>query len=112
MLEYQSKVIALAEKIELLTHSNKLYTTTEIAKEIGYRSANALNKELGRRKVQYKVNGTWVLTARYSESGYVSIKQNVLENGKVVYDRKWTEKGRQFLVRLFEEDKQLVKEVS
>jgi anti-repressor protein len=112
MLEYQTKVIELAEKIEPLTHSNKLYTSTEIAKELGFRSANAFNKELGKRKVQYKVNGTWVLTARYSENGYVSIKQNVLENGKVVYDRKWTEKGRQFLLNLFKVDKQLVEGVS
>lgn len=101
MLDYQNKVIELSGKIEILTHSNKLYTTTEIAKELGYRSATVFNKELEKRKIQYKINRTWVLTANHSEKGYVSIKQNVLENGKVVYDRKWTETGRQFLLEIF-----------
>ena len=103
MLDYQNKVIELSGKIEMLTHSNKLYTTTEIAKELGYRSATAFNRELEKKKIQYKVNNTWVLTADYSEKGFVSIKQNVLENGKVVYDRKWTEVGRQFLLNRFKE---------
>jgi len=101
MLDYQNKVMELSGEIEMLTHSNKLYTTTEIAKELGYRSATVFNKELEKRKIQYKINRTWVLTADYSEKGYVSIKQNVLENGKVVYDRKWTETGRQFLLEIF-----------
>ncbi|SCL87915.1 antA/AntB antirepressor family protein [Sporanaerobacter sp. PP17-6a] len=105
MLDYQNKVIELSGKIEILTHSNKLYTTTEIAKELGYRSATVFNKELEKRKIQYKINRTWVLTADYSEKGYVSIKQNVLENGKVVYDRKWTETGRQFLLEIFGKEK-------
>lgn len=98
MLEYQTKIIELADKLDLLTHSKKLYTTTEIAKELGFRSANALNQELELMKIQYRVNKTWVLTARYAEKGYVSIKQDVLDNGIIVYDRKWTEYGRQFLL--------------
>jgi len=102
MIKYEQKVIELATRLNMLTHSNKLYTTTEIAKELGLRSANELNKKLEKRKIQYKVNSTWVLTAKYSERGYVSIKQNVLDNGKVVYDRKWTESGRQFLLDLFQ----------
>jgi anti-repressor protein len=101
MLEYQTKVIELAEKLDLLTHSKKLYTTTEIAKELGFRSANALNQELESMKIQYRVNRTWVLTARYAEKGYVSIKQDILDNGTIIYDRKWTEFGRQFLLDKF-----------
>lgn len=98
MLEYQTKVIELAGKLDLLTHSKKLYTTTEIAKELGFRSATALNLELEAKKIQYKVNETWVLTAKYSEKGYVSIKQEILDSGRIIYDRKWTESGRQFLL--------------
>lgn len=101
MLEYQTKVIELAEKFDLLTHSKKLYTTTEISKELGFRSANALNQELESMKIQYRVNRTWVLTARYAEKGYVSIKQDILDNGTIIYDRKWTESGRQFLLDKF-----------
>ena len=101
MMEYQSKVIELAGKVDLLTHSKKLYTTTEIAKEIGFRSAHLLNEALEKRKIQYKVNNTWVLSARFAEKGFVSIKQEILDNGKIIYDRKWTESGRLFLLEKY-----------
>ena len=89
------------KKVEMLTHTNKLYTTTEIAKELGFKSAIALNKELERRKIQFKVNNTWVLSAKYANLGYESIKQEVLDNGKIIYHRKWTGEGRDFIINLF-----------
>ena len=88
-------------KINLLTHTKKTYTTTEIAKELGFKSANELNKKLNELGIQYKVNGTWVLSAKYANKGYESIKQVSLSNAKVVYDRRWTQKGREFLLDLF-----------
>ena len=91
----------LQEKITLLTHTKKTYTTTEIAKELGFRSARELNKKLEEMKIQYKVNDTWVLNAKYADKGYESIKQISLINGNVVYDRRWTQKGREFLLELF-----------
>lgn len=63
-------------------------------------SANELNKILEERKVQYKVNGTWVLTSKYSDKGYNSIKQSVLDSGKIVFDRKWTGTGREFILKM------------
>ena len=96
------KTIEEKEQIEAeknrLIHGSKTYTTTEIAKELGYKSATALNKDLESKKIQYKVNGTWVLTSRYSDKGYQSIKQIELDNGKIIYDRKWTGKGRDWLI--------------
>lgn len=91
----------LDKKVKLLTHVNKLYTSTEIAKELGYKSATQFNEVLKNMSVQYKVNNTWVLSAKYSNLGYESIKQNVLDNGKVVYDRKFTQEGRDFIIDLF-----------
>ena len=91
----------LQEKITLLTHTKKTYTTTEIAKELGFRSARELNEKLKEMKIQYKVNDTWVLSAKYADKGYESIKQISLINGNVVYDRRWTQKGREFLLELF-----------
>ena len=91
----------LQQKITLLTHTKKTYTTTEIAKELGFRSARELNEKLKDMKIQYKVNNTWVLSAKYADKGYESIKQISLFNGNVVYDRRWTQKGREFLLELF-----------
>lgn len=99
----ESEKERIAAEKEALLHSGKLYTSTEIAKELGLRSANELNKLLEREKIQYKVNGTWVLSARYAERNFTSIKQMVLDSGRTVYDRKWTGIGRDFLINTFGE---------
>lgn len=87
-------------KNKLLMHSLKLYTVTEIAKELGYSSAEKLNKILEERGIQFKVNGTWVPSAKYSGCGYFEIKQEVHDNGFVYYDRKVTQEGREFIINL------------
>lgn len=83
-------------------HVNKTYTMTEIAKEIGLKSAVELNKILSEKKIQYKVNGTWVMYSDYSNCGYEEIKQEVLDNGHVIYHRKITQFGRKFILGLFD----------
>ena len=103
LVKVEEEKIALEHRVNNLVHSKKLYTTTEIAKELGFKSANALNNTLEEDKIQYKVNGTWVLCSKYSDKEYVSIKQTELDNGKIIYDRKWTGLGRDFLVSKYGE---------
>lgn len=91
----------IEEKYKKLIHNGKLYTTTEIAKELNMKSPQELNDKLEIKNVQYKINNTWVLTSRYSNLGYESIKQMELENGQIIYDRKWTGLGRDFILSLF-----------
>lgn len=86
----------------ILMHVNKTYTMTEIAKEIGLKSAVELNKILSDKKIQYKVNGTWVMYSDYSNCGYEEIKQDVLDNGRVIYHRRITQIGRKFILNLFD----------
>lgn len=86
----------------ILMHVNKTYTMTEIAKEIGLKSAVELNKILSDKKIQYKVNGTWVMYSDYSNCGYEEIKQDVLDNGRVIYRRRITQLGRKFILNLFD----------
>lgn len=62
----------------ILMHVNKTYTVTEIAKELGLKSAIQLNKILAEKKIQYQVNGTWV-----------------------IYHRRITQMGREFILQLF-----------
>lgn len=92
--------IKAEEERDKLIHQGKLYNTCEIAKELGYRSARQLNKILEEKGIQYKNNGTWLLKADYSELGYTSTKQLVLDNGHITYDRKWTGTGRDFILDL------------
>lgn len=89
------------KKNAILMHVNKTYTMTEIAKELGMRSAIQLNKLLAEKKIQYQVNGTWVMYSQYSDLGYEEIKQEVLDSGKVIYHRKITQMGREFILELF-----------
>lgn len=92
-----------AEKTNaILMHVNKTYTATEIAKEIGLKSAKELNKWLEEKGIQYKVNDTWLPKADYSNCGYFEIKQEVLDTGKVIYHRRITQLGREFILNLTE----------
>lgn len=87
--------------VNILTHVNKTYTATEIAKELNMKSAIELNKKLVELNIQFKQNNTWVLYSNHSDKGYTEIKQKALDNGKVVYDRHFTQMGREFLINLF-----------
>lgn len=105
--QYKAKEAALIEakeakeNVERLIHNSKTYTTTELSKELGFRSAIELNKALENMGVQFKQNGTWLLYAKYAENNYTSTKQIVLDSGRITYDRRWTGKGRDFVVSLF-----------
>lgn len=100
--ERQARIEA-ERKNAILMHTNKTYTATEIAKELGFKSAIALNKDLCKKKIQYKVNNTYVLYSKYAEMGLVSIKQQIMDNGREVYNRHFTQYGRDFLLKLYEE---------
>lgn len=92
------------KKNAILMHVNKTYTMTEIAKELGLKSAIELNKILAEKKIQYKVNGTWVMYSQYSNLGYAEIKQEVLDSGRVVYHRRITQLGRAFILEVIGEN--------
>lgn len=92
------------KKNAILMHVNKTYTMTEIAKELGLKSAIELNKILAEKKIQYKVNGTWVMYSQYSNLGYEEIKQEVLDSGRVVYHRRITQLGRAFILEVIGEN--------
>ncbi len=82
--------------------SERLYTTGEIAKELGISSAARLNNILEHKKIQFKRNGTWMLYSKYVDKGFVVMRHCELECGIKVYDRKWTEKGRIFIHSIFD----------
>lgn len=88
----------------ILTHVNKTYTMTEIAKELNMKSAIQLNRLLAEKKIQYQVNKTWVMYSQYSNLGYEEIKQEVLDSGKVIYHRRITQIGREFILNLFQNE--------
>jgi hypothetical protein len=110
--EAKEQALLRAKKAEesnaILMHTTKVYSVTEIAKELNMNSAISLNNKLKELGIQFKVNGTWVLSAKYSDLGYESVKQIVLENGQVIYDRKFTQTGRKFILDLFGHKEQIL----
>lgn len=96
--EERAARIEAERKNAILMHVNTTYTATEIAKELNLKSSNELNKLLAEKKIQYKIGNTWVLYSQYSNLGYEEIKQETLDNGKVVYHRKFTQLGRDFIL--------------
>jgi prophage antirepressor-like protein len=98
--EEQQKRIEAEQARNRLIHHGKTYTASEIAKELGLKSAIQLNQILEQKKIQYKQNGTWLLFSEYSDKNYTRTKQEVLENGRIIYDRRWTGTGRDFLLEL------------
>lgn len=89
--EERTARVEAEKKNAILTHINKTYTMTEIAKELNMKSAVQLNKMLSEKKIQYHINGTWVMYSKYSNLGYEEIKQEVLDNGRVIYHRRITQ---------------------
>lgn len=100
--EERAARVEAERKNAILMHVNKTYTVTEIAKELGMKSAIQLNRILAEKKIQYQVNGTWLMYSKYSDCGYEEIKQEVLDSGKVIYHRRTTQMGREFILDLFE----------
>lgn len=94
----------LEKQNTILMHTNNTYTATELAKELGLKSATILNQKLSDMKIQYKINNSWVFYSKYADMGYTSIKQHILENGKEIYDRRFTQTGRDFILKLFAEE--------
>jgi phage antirepressor YoqD-like protein len=103
LIAMKERAIKAERKNAILMHVSKTYTAGEIAKELGMRSAQELNQALADKGIQYKQNGTWLPTADNSSCGYFEIKQQELESGKVIYDRRITQTGREFILSLFEE---------
>lgn len=64
-------------------------------------SGKAMNQLLSDMGIQYKMNGQWILYARYKDCGYVSSRSIEItrSNGMpdIVLHTEWTQAGRRFL---------------
>lgn len=90
-------------RVAILTHTNKTYTCTEVAKELGMKSANELNIKLHEKGIQYKINGTWLPYTDYANLAWFDIKQECLDNGHIIYHRRITRIGREAILQMFKE---------
>lgn len=105
--EQARQLLASAPKIEYyeeVLNSNSLITATELAGELGFRSAKSTNLFLKQKGIIRKVNGAWVMCAKYAGQGFAKYKTHAYTDtqGKEQTHRLlcFTEKGRKFLTDL------------
>lgn len=85
--------------------SDGLVAISTIAKDLGFKSATELNKELHRVGVQYKTSKSspWQLYSKYADKGYAkTIPQpnNTSKGFKTFPHLYWTEAGKKFIYEL------------
>lgn len=81
---------------DIVLQNNSLTPITVIAKDYGM-SAVKFNNVLSELKVQYKVNGTWVLYQDYANCGYTGTKTGLTKVGTAYVQTQWTQSGRRFI---------------
>lgn len=96
-----------AEYCKEVLRSEGLLSTAEIAKDLGFRSAQKLNQILSDLHVQYKVNGSWVLYREYAELGLA--KSKIFLYGDKQYPKSnrhlyWKQSGYRFIYDLLKEN--------
>ena len=100
IIEGQEKAIHVLEVrqsfVDYIMSTPSCVCITQIAKEYGL-SAVKLNKVLHEKKIQYCVNGQWLLYADYQDKGYIKSVHVRLENNTSREHSQWTQKGRLFL---------------
>lgn len=92
-----------ADYYDLILRSSESLVVTQIAKDYGM-SPQQFNKTLRALGIQYKVNGQWVLYAKYQGEGYTDSTTGCKRNSNETWTSTvWTQKGRLFLYTMLKE---------
>ncbi len=99
-LKYMNRYKEKAKRYEEVYHSEKIYTVTDVAKDLGM-SARKLNSILNKIGVQFKKNGTWYLYSQFEHLVPSHCDYHITEYGQTM---KWTNVGREWIMELLKEN--------
>ena len=100
------------DEVKTLVHDDEnTYTATDLAKDLGFRSAIAFNQWLKDIGFQYKQGKHWVVKAKYAEEGLVNIKLKDTGNGFNVKTMQFTNKGKLWITDKYRETHPKVLEI-
>lgn len=92
--------------LDLILKGKELVTISQISKDYGM-SAMKFNVELHNHRIQYLINGQWLLYSEHQSRGYTSSKSVVITRTdgrrEVKMNTQWTQKGRMFLYNFLKE---------
>lgn len=104
--ELREKVSVMQPKADYydsILSSPDSVVVTQIAKDYGM-SPQEFNKRMNALGIQYKVNGQWVLYAKYQGEGYTDSYPGCKRNSNGTWmTTVWTQKGRLFLYTMLKE---------
>ena len=98
-LKYVERYKEKAQRYQEVYESEHLFTTTQIAKDLGM-SAVRLNRELIKREVIYKQGSTYHFHAKHQHLIPEYADYHITEYGQSL---KWKNKGREWIIELLGE---------
>ena len=100
------------DEVKTLVHDDEnTYTATDIAKDLGFRSAIAFNQWLKDIGFQYKQGKHWVVKAKYAVERLLNIKLKDTGNGFNVKTMQFTNKGKLWITEKYRETHPKVLEI-
>ena len=98
-----------AEYVDNVLQSTRTYTSTQLAKELGYSSAKKMHNKLKDLGIMFYQSGQWMLFAKHCGKDYTKARTTHFDKSDGTKGSNtitvWTEKGRQFIHSLKEEGK-------
>lgn len=103
LADIQSRMDECLKKVKKCDMTKGVYSTTQMAKELGMSSAQKLYDELKEIGVAFNQGYEWMLTSPYSTYQLTEVTTHLV---KGVYTRRplWTERGRRWLLALKEKN--------
>lgn len=103
MGDLQERIDECFKKVQKCDMTKGIYSTTQMAKELGMSSAQKLYEELKEVGIAFNQGYEWMLTSPYSTYQLTEVTTHLVK-GKYMRRPLWTERGRRWLLALKEKN--------